>query len=181
MSQVLNPNNKMAGSNNSNEPRHIGVVIDDLLHSDSPFAKGYREFLASTEGAPDSGGKVVDSTGPHKNTMICVDVKTVLIIDRILQLGKKYPGILMMDDEDHLLFEEFHKRENESKRNHLFFPGLYINGTIRLDDNHVRLNFKEIPFGSDFNIDAYAIAVMMEVRKALSEAKSLIEGKVITK
>lgn len=176
MKKVLSP-----GSDNSNEPRRIGEVIDDMLHSDSPFAKGYREFLASTEGAPDSGGEALETTGPYKNTMLCVDVKTILIDDRILKLGKKYVGIIVMDKEDHLRFEEIQKRVSKEIRNFQFFPGQTINGTIRPEDLHVRLNFKEIPFGPDFNIDAYAIEVMQEVRKALYVAKSLIEEKAVTK
>lgn len=160
------------------DPRHIGEIQHESINtSDSPFAQGFHEFLASTEGAPDSGGDAVETTGPYKNTMLCVDVKTILILDRIMKLGKKYVGYLMLDKEDHLRFEEFRKRITTVKRNERVYDGNHITMTLRLEDGHVRLNFKEISFAQDFNIDGYAIEVMQEIRIALY---CLVEKKAIT-
>ena len=148
--------------------------------NNSSLAKGCREFLASTESAPNYSGETVDQEGKFKNTMLCVDVKTILLFDHIMKLGKKYPGLLMMDREDHLLFQQSDKCKTNVKRNIPFFPGTHLNCTVRPEDLHVRLNFKELNFSTDFNIDTFAIEVMMEVRKVLYEAKGLIEEKSVS-
>lgn len=58
MSQVLDPNNKSAGSERQNGPRHIGELINEYFQlSDSPLAKGYRKFLASAETISEKGDK----------------------------------------------------------------------------------------------------------------------------
>lgn len=36
-----------AGSENANEPRLIGNILAEMLHSDSPLAEGYRHYLTS--------------------------------------------------------------------------------------------------------------------------------------
>lgn len=55
MPMVLIKYNKMAGSIHSNDPRLIGAIIEEMLRSNSPLAKGYRKFLASKENIAEKG------------------------------------------------------------------------------------------------------------------------------
>lgn len=41
---------KMAGSRNSNEPRLVGNILEDMLRSNSPLAQAYRQRHAIKEG-----------------------------------------------------------------------------------------------------------------------------------
>ena len=45
-----------------------------------------------------------DLQGWHRNTELCVDLKTVLRTDFIAGFGKQYPGQLTRDKEDHFSF-----------------------------------------------------------------------------
>lgn len=48
---------KPPGFTRGHDPRHIGEIINDFLRSDSPLAKGYRQFLASSEIVAEKGDK----------------------------------------------------------------------------------------------------------------------------
>lgn len=41
--------NTLAGADNTNAPRHIGEVVDDILQSNSPLADGYRNYQKTRE------------------------------------------------------------------------------------------------------------------------------------
>ena len=102
-----------------------------------------------------------------KNYLLCIDVKTLLQSDPLARIGKTYRGCFVVDDEFNATFVEEAPRERV-KRNLRLFDGEFITLTYRLSDGHVRLNFKEIALKGRGNIDAYAIGVMDEIRKALS-------------
>ena len=40
----------------SREPQSVGDILNEMLRSDSPLAKGYRKFLASKENSAEKGG-----------------------------------------------------------------------------------------------------------------------------
>jgi hypothetical protein len=100
----------------------------------------------------------------NRNTDLCVDMKTILRIDRIAMIGKDYQGVLRHDKEYHYTFTEIH---NVDKRNPRVFDGRYITITLR-NDGSLRPNFKEVTMGHKFNIDDYATGVSNELRKALT-------------
>ena len=45
MKKVLK-NNIEAGSRESNEPRLLGSIVEEMLHGNSPLAVGYRQYIA---------------------------------------------------------------------------------------------------------------------------------------
>ena len=108
----------------------------------------------------------------NKNTILCVDVKTLLRSDRTMKAGKEYPGILRRDVE----IDEFRYNEiftfvetmphTAGKRNPHVFDGKYITVTRR-DNGSLRLNFKELPKGADFNLERFALGVYNEICMAL--------------
>ena len=44
-----NFDSKKAGSQEQNEPRLLGSIVEEMLHGNSPLAKGYRQYIASLE------------------------------------------------------------------------------------------------------------------------------------
>lgn len=129
--------NYRAGSRNSNEPRLIGDILEEMLSS--------------------------AGSGWFRNTDLCVDIKTFLCRDRIAKIGKVYKGLLRRDSDEHLSFFECRPSANAIIRNPHVFEGKYINVTRRLMDGHIRFNFKEVDFGGRFNPMSFAIGVMKEI------------------
>lgn len=57
MEKVLNPN-IVAGSEKKHEPRLLGSIVEEMLHGNSPLAKGYRVHLSSNENSAEKGGEL---------------------------------------------------------------------------------------------------------------------------
>ena len=155
-----------------NEPRLLGSIVEEMLHGNSPLAKGYRQYIASLE-----NGEAVDQSW-HVNTDLGCDVKTFLRSDRRLQTDKGYLGVLRLDSEAEI--DEFCCRDPHmtfietipmmaGKRNPHVYVGEYITITRR-DDGSLRPNFKPMPVG--MSVDNYAFEVYDELRQAL---KGLVE------
>ena len=100
----------------------------------------------------------------NNNTDLCVDVKFRLRHDRIAVIGKNYPGVLRRDEECHYTFTE---TANADKRNPRVFEGKCITVTRR-DDGTLRLNFRPVTMGADFNAATYATDVANEILWALT-------------
>lgn len=101
-----------------------------------------------------------------KSTLLCIDLKTYLQTDPILKPGKTYCGELQHDGEYHLCFME-QAPSCSAMRNMRVFDGNYINVTRRPIDGNLRINTKALHIGPSFDIDAYAIGFMNELRQAL--------------
>ena len=169
MKKVFNPN-IMAGSQEQNEPRLLGSIVEEMLHGNSPLAKGYRQYIASQE-----NGEAAEP-GWHANTELGCDVKTLLRSDKRMLVNKAYPGILRLDAEADI--DEFRCRDahmtfietvpmTAGKRNPHVFDGEYITLTRR-DDGSLRPNFKPMPkLGANLSVDNYAFEVYRELRGAL--------------
>ena len=125
------------------------------------------------------GGIVAEMLqGWHRNTALCVNLKTVLRSDRVMKSGKEYPGVLRRDVD----CEEFRYDEHytfvetlawNTKRNPHVFRGKYISITRR-DDGSLRLNFRPVKMDGDFSIERYAVGVSNELLWAL---EGLVEEK----
>ena len=165
----------MAGSQEQNEPRLLGSIVEEMLHGNSPLAKGYRQYIASQENGE------AEEPGWHANTELGCDVKTLLRSDKRMLVNKAYPGILRLDSEADI--DEFRCRDahmtfietvpmTAGKRNPHVFDGEYITFTRR-DDGSLRPNFKPMPkLGANLSVDNYAFEVYRELRGAL---KGLVE------
>jgi len=170
-----NFDSKKAGSQEQNEPRLLGSIVEEMLHGNSPLAKGYRQYIASQENGE------AEEPGWHANTELGCDVKTILRSDRRLQTDKGYLGVLRLDAEADI--DEFRCRDahmtfietvpmTAGKRNPHVFDGEYITLTRR-DDGSLRPNFKPMPkLGANLSVDNYAFEVYRELRGAL---KGLVE------
>ena len=169
MKKVLDPKKVEVGSRESNEPRLLGSIVEEMLHGDSPLAVGYRQYIASQE-----IGEAKEQ-GWHSNTDLGCDVKTILRNDVRMVTGKEYRGVLRLDSEavvdefrchdPHYTFTET-LPQTAGKRNPHVFDGKFITVTRR-DDGSLRLNFKELKVGADFSVEKYASGVANELLWAL--------------
>lgn len=166
MKKVLDPKKVEAGSKKSNEPRLLGSIVEEMLHGSSPLAVGYRQYIASQENGE------VEEQGWNPNTHLSVDLKTLLRSDSKMKTGKNYQGILRRDEvceefryDEHFTFVET-VPQTAGKRNPHVFDGKYITVTRR-DDGSLRLNFKELPKGANFNLERFALGVYNELCLAL--------------
>lgn len=115
-------------------------------------------------GSEEQYGPRNTGTSLFPNTDLCVDVKTKLRNDPIAEVGKSYQGVLTHDKVDHYTFVE--TLSTTGKRNPHVFIGKYITVTRR-DDGSLRLNFRPVTMGADFNIYRYATGVFSELIRAL--------------
>ena len=166
MKKVLDPKKVEAGSKKSNEPRLLGSIVEEMLHGSSPLAVGYRQYIASQENGE------VEEQGWNPNTHLSVDLKTLLRSDSKMKAGKNYQGILRRDEiceefryDEHFTFVET-VPQTAGKRNPHVFDGKYITVTRR-DDGSLRLNFKELPKGANFNLERFALGVYNELCLAI--------------
>ena len=112
------------------------------------------------------------------NSLLCIDLKTKLQHEVLLEPGKDYIGILRRDvssedscyDDCHYTFFEIWSSTTR-RRNPKLFDGEHISLT-RWNDGSIRLYFKKLNMESGFSVDGFAIAVCNEVRLAL---KGLVE------
>ena len=135
-----------AGSGKNSEPRLAGSIVKEVLQ------------------------------GWNRNTELSVDLKTLLRKDVRMVTGKEYHGVLRRDAEaeveeyrsfdPHFTFTET-VPPTAAKRNPHIFDGKYITVTRR-DDGSLRLNFKELKTGEDFNLERYALGVYNEICLALA-------------
>ena len=169
MKKVLDPKKVEAGSKKSKEPRLLGSIVEEMLHGNSPLAVGYRQYIASQENGE------AEEQGWHPNTHLGCDVKTLLRSDECMRIGKAYQGVLRLDSEgivDEFLCRDPHFTfietvpQTAGKRNPHVFDGKYITVTRR-DDGSLRLNFKELPKGANFNLERFALGVYNDLCMAL--------------
>lgn len=155
--------NQTAGQKKHYGPRLVGEILHDYLeNSNEPLAVAYRERTTDSE-----------KQGWNPNTHLSVDLKTLLRSDSKMKAGKNYQGILRRDEE----IEEFRYDEHftfietvpptAAKRNPHIFDGKFITVTRR-DDGSLRLNFKELKTGEDFDLERYALGVYNEICLALA-------------
>ena len=111
--------------------------------------------------------------GWHRNTHLCVNLKTFLRGDCFAKAGKNYLGVLCHDElceefryEDHFTFVETLPQGPE-KRNPQVFSGRYVTLT-RWDDGSYRPNFKALQISDGFPVDSFALEVASEIRQALT-------------
>ena len=103
----------------------------------------------------------------HRNTDLCVDIKTFLHTSRIATVGEKYKGELTRDAEDHFTFVENMPRTSASQsRSPIVYHGNYITVTRR-QDGTFRLNFKQVVIDEGCPVHKVAMSVSSEIVEAL--------------
>lgn len=109
------------------------------------------------------------------NSLLCIDLKTKLQNEVLMEPGKEYPGILRRDipseeigfDDCHYTFVESTFPSTSERRNVHLYEGNHITCTKRLN-GFLRLNFKNLHIDTNFSVDSYAFEVASEIRNALT-------------
>lgn len=104
------------------------------------------------------------------NSNLCVDLKTHMKEDVLLEPGKNYSGVLRHDPveefaDDHYTFTETCSSSNKKCYPHIF-EGQYINVSMH-DNGTLQPNFRQFGMDKDFTVNRYAAGVAKELRKAL--------------
>ncbi len=100
-----------------------------------------------------------------KNTNFCVDLKTVMQTDSLLNEGQCYNGILTRDGESHFRFEEA-ARKGRPPRNPKLFDGKFVS-MVRMQNGRYQLHLKTMDI-ADFDRDTFAFSVYSEINNALN-------------
>lgn len=98
-----------------------------------------------------------------KNTNLCIDLKTVMQSDAILQKGQCYNGILTRDGDNHYLFEEA-VRKGSAPRNPKLFDGKYLS-MVRMQNGRYQMHLKTM--GTNIDHEKFAFGVYSEIVNAL--------------
>ena len=102
-----------------------------------------------------------------KNTILCVDLKTIMQDDALPCQGRTYRGVLTRDAEHHYLFEE---EAHASGRIHRLNPKLYVGrhlSLVRRQDGRYQLHCRAFEANDLGNRDALASKIFAELVDAL--------------
>ena len=116
-----------------------------------------------------------DAAGWNRSTELGCDLKTIISSDARMKTGKAYQGVLTRDS--HAVVDEYLCRDahytfiettqQAARRNPRVFAGQYVTVTRR-PDGSLRPNFKPLWIDRHFCVDAFAIGVCNELRRALN-------------
>lgn len=103
-----------------------------------------------------------------KNTNLCIDLKTIMQEDAILNEGQTYRGVLTRDSYDHYLFEEEAKSSRSScKRNPKLFDGNYCS-LVHMQNGRYQIHMKTINASGSFDRRDLAFKVYSELLTAFN-------------
>lgn len=104
------------------EPRLMNEIINDLLNGQTPFARARRH----------RSGRAW--TGLYPNTELDVDLKLVTQKQGRMELGEYLDGMITRDGEDHFTFvENATEQRKATRRNPSIYMGQWINVKRRAD------------------------------------------------
>lgn len=102
-----------------------------------------------------------------KNTIFCVDLKTILQEETMLRTGRTYRGVLTRDSEDHYLFEEQTRTSPRSvRRNPKLFEGHYVS-LVHMQNGRYHVHLRTIDASAVDDRQELAFKVYTELLNAL--------------
>ena len=129
------------------EPRLMNEIINDLLNGQTPFARARRHrsgrawtgqagagCTRSGQDGTGSAGAGRTWTGLYPNTELDVDLKLVTQEQGPMELGEYLDGMITRDSEDHFTFVENDTEQRKAeRRNPSIYMGQWINVKRRAD------------------------------------------------
>lgn len=106
------------------------------------------------------------SKSMKKNTILCVDLKTVMQNDVLLEKDKCYNGVMTRDGIDHYRFEEA-VRKGRPPRNPKLFDGKYCS-LVHMQNGKYKIHMKTIDASTVADRQLLAYEVYAEVLKAFN-------------
>lgn len=102
----------------------------------------------------------------QKNTNLCVDLKTILQEDVLLNEGQCYRGCLTRDAEDHFLFEEeAHTTGHRHKRNPKLYDGKFVS-LVHMQNGRYQVHMRTIDASESLDRKELAFKVYSELLHA---------------
>lgn len=148
------------------EPRLINDIINDLLNGQAPFARARRHRTGRAwtgQAGTESAGAGRVWTGLYPNTELGVDLKLVTQEQGRMELGEYRDGMITRDGEDHFIFvENATEQRKAERRNPTIFSGQWINVKRRADGT-VYPTFKRTQRIGAGELGDYAVSTTCEL------------------
>lgn len=143
----------------SKEPKAVGVILDEMLRSDSRFAAAYRRYK---EAVDDETECETDRLYPDSH--LCVDVKVFSSKPGRIPKDTFFEGYFARSGEDVFLIIEksVEKRAKTVKRNPLIFAGTCVN-VHQLPDGTKGLSFNRPRFSSEFTFNDFCLTAAQDL------------------
>ena len=153
---------RQSGTEKKNEPKVIGRVLVEYLHSNEPLAVAFRKWKARDKDAKtkegDEPGRLFEDIYPH--TELDVDLKLFTLKPGRVNEGEFLAGMLTRDGEDHFSFvENASERKVTTMRNPRIYKGSCIN-VNQNEDGTLRPTFNR---PKDFNFRSFCHAAAKEL------------------
>jgi hypothetical protein len=105
----------------------------------------------------------------QKNVNLCIDLKTIMQEDALLNPGKCYRGVLSRTSEDQYLFEEeTHKTtDRHGRRNPKLFDGHYVS-LVHMQNGRYQVHMRTIDASAAINRKKLALSVYLELVEAFT-------------
>lgn len=133
------------------EPRLMNDIINDLLNGQTPFARARRH----------RSGRAW--TGLYPNTELDVELKLVTQEQGRMELGEYLDGMITRDSEDHFTFvENATEQRKAERRNPTIYMGQWINVKRRADGT-VYPTFKRTKHIGAGKLGDYAVSTTCEL------------------
>lgn len=100
-----------------------------------------------------------------KNTNLCIDLKTIMQEDALLNQGQCYRGVLTRDGADHYLFEEAVKIDRHGKRNPKLFDGDFVS-LVHMQNGKYQVHMRTIDATAQTDRNELAFKVYNELLQA---------------
>ena len=152
-----------------NGPKVMKDVLHDYFSGGQPLAVANRQRHASDEINAEKGCM-------HPNTHLCVNLKTRLVSDKQMVLGKTYRGTIKRDVvcEDYLYDEHFTFTEiqpsTDGKRNPIIYEGACVI-VHQSEDGSLYTTFKKPRFTADYTFQDFC----REASRELAQLPCLVE------
>ena len=104
-----------------------------------------------------------------KNINLCIDLKTIMQEDALLNLGQCYRGVLSRTSEDQYLFEEeTHKPvDRHGRRNPKLFDGRYVS-LVHMQNGKYQVHMRTIDASANLDRKDLAFQVYSELLDAFT-------------
>lgn len=100
-----------------------------------------------------------------KNINLCIDLKTILQEDTLLNPGQCYRGVLSRTDDDQYLFEEAVTSGKNDRRNPKLFKGNYVS-LVHMQNGKYQVHMRTIDASSALDRKELAFQVYSELLEA---------------
>ena len=100
-----------------------------------------------------------------KNMNLCIDLKTILQEDTLLNPGQCYRGVLSRTENDQYLFEEAVRVDRHGRRNPKLFDGQYVS-LVHMQNGKYQVHMRTIDASAALDRKQLAFSVYNELLTA---------------